>query len=75
MHAKVEDRAAGDLQWLKEHYGLELDPISSADQDGYYAFSPDTIDQLALRLSDLALLRLRPMTEKGDDSVRSETDE
>lgn len=63
VYELLDEQVAADLKWLKKHYGLELDAMgagSDAVRGGSQgSFSAEAIDDLALKISDLANARLR----------------
>ena len=64
VHGRLELIVAPELLWLRENYGLELDPIEEAAiVDDYFSFSARSIDELAIRISDLANWQSRSGSE------------
>lgn len=57
VHEKLGRLIAGDLQWLRDKYGIELHARPVSQELDYRHFSEESIEDIALRVAELSKLR------------------
>jgi hypothetical protein len=59
VYERLEYLAAPDLLWLQKNYQIELDPLDSTPSDNHYFFSKKSINDIAIKISDIENMKDR----------------